>query len=81
MEPFATGTLLRVTRVKRLPAVAKDLGCTTWAQLLLKFIIGHPAVTCPIPATSRVSHIEDNLGALRGPVPTEVQRKQILSAI
>lgn len=81
MEPFATGTLLRVTRVKRLPAVAKDLGCTTWAQLLLKFIVGHPAVTCPIPATSRVSHLEDNLGALRGPLPTEAQRKQILSAI
>jgi diketogulonate reductase-like aldo/keto reductase len=80
MEPFATGTLLRVTRVKRLPAVAKDLGCTSWAQLLLKYIIGHPAVTCPIPATSKVSHLEDDLGALRGPLPTAAQRAQIASA-
>ena len=81
MEPFASGTLFRITKVKRLPAVAHELGCTSWAQLLLKFIIGHPAVTCPIPATSRASHVEDNLGALRGPVPTEAQRKQILAAI
>ena len=81
MEPFASGSLLRLTRVKQLPAVARDLGCTSWAQLLLKFIVGHPAVTCPIPATSRAAHVEDNLRALRGPVPTEAQRKQILAAI
>lgn len=81
MEPFASGSLLRMTRVKALPAVARELGCTSWPQLLLKFIVGHPAVTCPIPATSKVNHVEDNLGALRGPVPTAAQRKQILAAI
>lgn len=81
MEPFASGALLASTRGKPLPAVARDLGCASWPQLLLKFIVGHPAVTCPIPATSKVAHVEDNLGALRGPVPTEAQRKQIVAAL
>jgi diketogulonate reductase-like aldo/keto reductase len=81
MEPFASGALFQTTKGKPLPAVARELGCTSWAQLLLKFIVGHPAVTCPIPATSKVAHVEDNLGALRGPVPTAAQRNQILAAL
>ncbi len=81
MEPFASGALFKAVKGKPLPAVARDVGCTSWAQLLLKFIVGHPAVTCPIPATSKVAHVEDNLGALRGPVPTEAQRAQIVAAL
>jgi diketogulonate reductase-like aldo/keto reductase len=81
MEPFSKGELFDRVKGKALPAVAKDIGCTSWAQLFLKFIVGHPAVTAPIPATSKVKHVEDNLGALRGPVPTEAQRKQIAAAI
>lgn len=81
MEPFASGALFKAVKGKALPAVARELGCTSWAQLLLKFIVGHPAVTCPIPATSKVAHVEDNLGALRGPAPTEAQRKQIAAAL
>jgi diketogulonate reductase-like aldo/keto reductase len=81
MEPFAKGKLLQRLGGKRLPTVAMDLGCTSWAQLLLKWILGHPAVTCPIPATRKVKHVEDNLRALVGPVPTEAQRKQIREAV
>ena len=81
MEPFAKGALFARAKGKPLPAVAGDLGCTSWAQLFLKFLLGHPAVTCPIPATSKVAHVEDNLGALRGPVPTEAQRKAIAAAL
>lgn len=81
MEPFAKGELFRAVKGKALPAVAGELGCTTWAQLFLKFILAHPAVTCPIPATSKVKHVEDNLGALRGPVPTGLQRDKILAAL
>jgi diketogulonate reductase-like aldo/keto reductase len=81
MEPFAKGSLFGRVKGKALPAVAKDLGCTSWAQLFLKFIVGHPAVTCPIPATSKRKHVEDNLGALRGPLPSEAQRKAIAAAI
>lgn len=81
MEPFASGALFRRVKGKPLPAVAKDLGCTSWAQLFLKFIVGHPAVTCPIPATSKLAHVQDNLGALRGPVPTAAQRERIAAAL
>jgi diketogulonate reductase-like aldo/keto reductase len=81
MEPFASGALFDRVKGKALPAVAHDIGCTSWAQLFLKFIVGHPAVTCPIPATSKLKHVEDNLGALHGPLPTEAQRKQIAASI
>ena len=81
MEPFASGALFRRVHGRALPAVAKDLGCTSWAQLFLKFLLGHPAITCPIPATSKLQHLEDNLAALRGVVPTEAQRRQIAGAV
>jgi aryl-alcohol dehydrogenase-like predicted oxidoreductase len=81
MEPFASGALFKQVKGKPLPAVAADLGCTSWAQLALKFIVGHPAITCPIPATSKLAHLEDNLGALRGPLPTEAQRRAIIAAV
>lgn len=81
MEPFDKGGVFRHTKGKPLPPVAAELGCTSWAQLALKWIIGHPAVTCPIPATSKVKHVEDNLGALRGAVPTQKQRDAILAAL
>jgi len=81
MEPFASGALFKRIKGKPLPAVASELGCTSWAQLFLKFVLAHPAVTCPIPATSKVRHLEDNLGALRGPVPTAAQRDKIAAAL
>jgi diketogulonate reductase-like aldo/keto reductase len=81
MEPFASGALFGKVKGKPLPAVATELGCTSWGQLFLKFLLGNPAVTCPIPATSKVKHVEDNLGALRGIVPDEKQRKAIVSAV
>ena len=51
-RPFAEGGLFRSLRGKPLPPWASEIGCTSWAQLLLKFIVAHPAVTCAIPATS-----------------------------
>jgi aryl-alcohol dehydrogenase-like predicted oxidoreductase len=81
MEPFASGALFKRVKNVALPGVARDLECTSWAQLFLKLILAHPAVTCPIPATSKVAHVEDNLGALRGPVPTPAQRDAIAAAI
>jgi diketogulonate reductase-like aldo/keto reductase len=81
MEPFSKGELFARVKGKPLPAVAKDVGATSWAQLFLKFLVGHPAVTCPIPATSNLRHVEDNLGALHGPVPTEAQRKLIAATL
>ncbi|MBL0214986.1 MAG: aldo/keto reductase [Myxococcales bacterium] len=81
MQPFATGRLFAQLAGKPLPPVASELACTSWGQLLLAFVLGHPAVTCPIPATSKLAHLEDNLRALHGPVANEAQRAAIVAAV
>jgi diketogulonate reductase-like aldo/keto reductase len=73
-RPFAEGALFRRVRGKPLPAWAVELGIGSWAQYFLKWIFGHPAVTCAIPGTSRPAHMRDNLAAARGPLPDERQR-------
>ena len=68
-QPFGGGGLLRRLAAKPLPGWAADIGSTSWAQVLLKFVLSHPAVTCAIPGTSRPAHMLDNLAAGRGTVP------------
>ena len=68
-RPFGGGDLFSRVRAKPLPAWAADSDCHSWAQFLLKWILGHPAVTCAIPATSNPRHLEDNLGAGLGRLP------------
>ena len=67
--PFGGGGLLRGLMGKPLPAWAAEIGCTSWPQVLLKFVLSHPAVTCVIPGTRRRAHMEDNAQAGLGPVP------------
>ncbi len=67
--PFGGGGLLRRLRDRPLPAWAAEIGCTSWAQVLLKFVLSHPAVTCAIPGTSRAEHMADNAAAGAGPLP------------
>lgn len=81
MRPFEEGALFDAVRGKALPAVARELSCETWAQLFLKWILGHPAVTCPIPATSKPSHADDNLRAGLGAMPDTEQRARIVDAV
>jgi diketogulonate reductase-like aldo/keto reductase len=81
MTPFESGALFAKVKGKAVPDWAADIDCTSWAQLFLKFLLGHPAVTCPIPATSKLRHLEDNLGALRGRVPDDAIRKRIVDAV
>ena len=76
-RPFATGSALGALRRRSLPPWAADLGCTSWAQLLLKFVVSHPAVTCAIPATSNVDHLRDNLQAGVGRMPDAAMRDEI----
>jgi diketogulonate reductase-like aldo/keto reductase len=76
-RPFGGGGLLRRLRGRPVPGWAAELDCQTWGQLLLKWVIAHPAVTCAIPATSQVAHLEDNMTAGLGPLPDERQRAQI----
>ena len=78
-RPFQRGSLFKRTRGEPLPDLAKELGCESWGQFFLKFIIGHPAVTCLIPATSKAHHMADNMGANFGPVPDDAQRQEMLN--
>ena len=80
-RPFASGGLFRRLRARPLPDWAAEIDCTTWAQVLLKFVISHPAVTCAIPATSRVAHLRDNMGAGRGRMPDAAMRRRIVEAV
>jgi aryl-alcohol dehydrogenase-like predicted oxidoreductase len=76
-RPFAEGAMFRKVRGKPLPPWAKEIGCASWAQLFLKFAISHPAVTCAIPATSKVEHLVDNMQAASGPLPDAKARDRI----
>ena len=68
-QPFGGGGLLKKLSSRPLPAWAKDIGCTSWAQILLKFVLAHPAVTCVIPGTSNPAHMRDNAQAGFGAYP------------
>lgn len=76
--PFGRGGLFRLIRGKQVPEWADDFGAKSWGQIFLKYILGHPAVTCIIPGTSKAKHMVDNLGAGIGPLPDAKQRKKIV---
>lgn len=76
-RPFAGGDLFSRLRSKALPAWAAEIDCESWAQVLLKFVISHPAITCAIPATSKVTHLRDNMKAGYGRLPDNELRKRI----
>jgi aryl-alcohol dehydrogenase-like predicted oxidoreductase len=67
--PFGGGKLLRSLRQQPLPGWAAEIGCTEWNQVLLKFVLSHPAVTCVIPGTSNPQHMRTNAAAGTGEVP------------
>ena len=76
--PFDKGRLFDRVEGKKLPAWARDIDCFNWAQFFLKFVISHPAVTLAIPATSRVDHMHENMGALIGRLPNQAMRKHMV---
>lgn len=80
-RPFRQGDLTQALAGKRLPGWAAEIGCSSWAQVLLKFIVAHPAVTCAIPATSRVDHVRENMLAATGPLPDEALRRRIVQDV
>ena len=79
-RPLVGGTLLRKLKDRPLPEWSEEIACKSWAQLLLKFVVSHPAITCAIPATSKVEHQRDNMAAGMGVMPDEAQRKRIVEA-
>jgi diketogulonate reductase-like aldo/keto reductase len=76
-RPFAEGALFRRTKGKPLPPWAAELGIKSWAQYFLKWIAGHPAVTCVIPATSKPDHLKDNQVAGYGALPDATAREKM----
>jgi diketogulonate reductase-like aldo/keto reductase len=80
-RPFAAGGLFRKVSSRPLPAWAAEIDCASWAQLFLKFVISHPAVTCAIPATSKVQHLRDNMKAAFGKLPDAKMRERIALSI
>jgi diketogulonate reductase-like aldo/keto reductase len=80
-RPFQEGALVRAAQRRPLPAWAADVDCASWAQLLLKFIVAHPDVTCAIPATTRVDHLRENLASARGRMPDAPTRQRIATAV
>ncbi|NML17236.1 aldo/keto reductase [Azohydromonas sp. G-1-1-14] len=81
-RPFQQGELLRRLARHPVPAwAASELGATSWAQLVLKFIVSHPAVTCVIPATTQVAHVRENLAAATGRLPDAALRQRIAAHV
>jgi aryl-alcohol dehydrogenase-like predicted oxidoreductase len=80
-RPFRQGALTREVERHPLPEFAAEMGAATWAQLLLKFIVAHPAVTCVIPATTRPEHARENLAAAAGDLPDEAMRRRIVEHV
>jgi diketogulonate reductase-like aldo/keto reductase len=77
-RPFRRKQLFRLFARQPLPAWAAEIDCTCWAQVFLKFVVSHRAVTCAIPATSRVDHMQENMGALYGRLPDAALRARMI---
>jgi diketogulonate reductase-like aldo/keto reductase len=75
--PLASGSALRAVSGRPLPGWAAEIDCTSWAQLLLKFVVSHPAIACAIPGTGDPEHMADNAGAGTGRMPDEEMRARI----
>src|SRR5215510_12208410 len=76
-RPFAEGAMFRRVKGQALPEWAAELGCASWAQFFLKWIVAHPAVTCAIPGTGRPDHMRDNLAGGKGPFPDAAARERM----
>ena len=80
-RPFGGGDALKRALKQPLPPWAAEAGCRSWAQVFLKWILADPAVTCAIPATSKVTHLEDDLGAASLPLPDAAWHRKAREAI
>jgi aryl-alcohol dehydrogenase-like predicted oxidoreductase len=80
-RPFREGELLRRIEHHPLPGWAAEIGCASWAQIILKFIISHPVVTCAIPATTRVDHVRENMAAATGLLPDQAMRARMIARV
>jgi aryl-alcohol dehydrogenase-like predicted oxidoreductase len=80
-RPFRRGALFDHFERQPLPDWVSEFDCANWAQFFLKFIVSHPAVTCAIPATSRVDHMHENMGAAYGRLPDRKTRERMIGYV
>jgi diketogulonate reductase-like aldo/keto reductase len=80
-RPFQQGELTKRLEGEPLPEWSAEIGASSWAQFILKFILSHPAVTVAIPATTRVDHVRENVAAASGPTPDEAMRQRMAAYI
>lgn len=76
--PLEKARLHQLVAGRRLPRLAIELGCRSWAEFFLKYVVGHPAVTCAVPATTNPDHAAENARAMRGPLPDRATRRQMV---
>jgi diketogulonate reductase-like aldo/keto reductase len=80
-RPFGGGSLMRTLAKRPLPGWAKEIGSTSWAQILLKFVLANPAITCAIPGTSKPEHMRDNIQAGTGEYPDAGLLKKMIAEV
>ncbi len=80
-RPYQGGRLIRALKREPLPNWATEAGFQTWADFALKYIISHPALTCAIPATTRVDHVQENMAACTGVLPEPNLRRRMVAYI
>ena len=80
-RPFRQGALIRSLAGRPLPQWSSEIGAASWAQFVLKFIVSHPAITCAIPATSKVAHVKENLDAVTGRLPDSSERRRMAAYV
>ena len=78
-RPYQRGDLFRHVKGKSLPPWANEIDCNSWGQFFLKYVVSHPAVTCAIPATTKVKHMLDNMQGGVGRLPSARQRQQMIA--
>jgi diketogulonate reductase-like aldo/keto reductase len=78
-RPYARGSLFRQVKGKTLPGWVEEFDCNSWGQYFLKYAVSHPAVTCAIPATTKVKHLKDNMQAGLGRLPDAQMRIKMAS--
>jgi len=80
-RPYMRGVMFSRVKDKALPDWAAEIDASSWGQFFLKFILGHPAVTCIIPATSKAHHMADNMAGGYGLVPDQAMRQRMLEYV
>jgi aryl-alcohol dehydrogenase-like predicted oxidoreductase len=75
--PFGRGSVFRATQGKPLPDWAAEIDCTSWPQIMLKYLVSHPAVTCAVPGMAQARYVDDNLKAAQGRMPDAALRRRM----